>query len=130
MRDSPEAEWVAQVEDLLGPTLRSVMYLDQETQEVLYLRDDVEPVLEERLEYAFQTLMLDVMGMDGDERKYEHGDLVCISRRFEHALELHFPVSGTEGVAIALDADALALLDDPVPHLKGIVEEAGGGSAG
>lgn len=124
MKKAAEAEMVRRLKSVCDSSLRSIVYLDPERREVLYVRDDIAPVSEDRLKDAFQTLMLDTISADSDVATYAHGDLLCVSRRFENAIELHFPLSGTEAVAVGLDGDALKQYDDPIPHFHRVIMNA------
>ena len=114
-------DWVYRLKDVCDSTLRSVVLLTDEEREIRYVRDDIDPVSTHQFDQTVQTLMLDTLGKQGDEQAFDHGELLCVSRRFEDATELHFPLSATRAVAIALDGTALEQMDDPVPYLHSIV---------
>lgn len=111
------------VKSLYGSDLRSVIYLHEDGRDVLYLRDDVDGSAE-RLSSAFETLMMDVMSAPVDEVTFPHGDLRCVTRRFEEAVELHFPLSETEGAALALDGDATETYEPSIGRLQRILEDS------
>lgn len=116
-----DQDWVTRLKDVCDSTLRSVVRLTEQDRDVLYVRDDIDPDSTHRQAHAFQTLLVDTRGKQGDEDTSDHAELVCVSRRFEDAIELHFPVSATTGVAVGLDSTAMDQMDDPVPHLHSIV---------
>lgn len=107
--------WVATVREQLGADLRSVIHLHANGREVHYVRDDIDPAPTERVTHAFQTLMFDLVGAHRDETMNGHGDLQCVTRQFEDAVEVHVPLSPTEGVAIALDGSASPAATDTIP---------------
>jgi len=123
MGDVEGPPWVEKIHHAFDGSLRSILHLTEDERDVVYLRDDVDPVSEDRLETAFRTLMFDTVGADSDEREYEHGEMLCVTRRFEDAVELHFPVSATEGVAIALDGTAMEAYDEPIQYLHDVLPD-------
>jgi hypothetical protein len=114
-------DWVDRLKDVCDSTLRRVVYLTAEAREVLYVRDDIDPVSTHRFDQSDQPLPLNTSGTHGDEQPVEYGELLCVSRRFEDAIELHFPISATRAVAVYLDGTAFTQMDDPVPHLRSII---------
>jgi len=118
---SADREWVDQLKDVCASTLRSVVLLTAEDREVLYVRDGIGPDSTQMVDREFQTLMLDTVGKQGDEGTSDHGELLCVSRRFDDAIELYFPVSATTGVGVALDGTAFDQMDDPVAYLQSII---------
>jgi len=121
--DLPEQELAARLRKLCGPGLRSVIYLHEDGKEVLYLRDDVQST-DEHLVHAFETLLFDMIGSEFNEGSYGHGELLAVTRRFEEAVELHFPIADTRGVALAVDGPTLEGYDDNViPTLHETIQE-------
>lgn len=123
MSGAAEHVLASRIRDLTGPELRSVIYLHEDGKEVVFLREDVEST-DEKLVHAFETLMFDLMGTEFDEGSYNHGELLAVTRRFEEAVELHFPLSETRGVALAVDGPTIDGYDDDIiPNLHETIEE-------
>lgn len=93
----------------VGDELRSVIYYDKETFDLVYVRDDVREQYSERdLERVRQELGVASFGKPALEDLYVHGDLKCTVQCFEEAIEMHFLASDTEGIAVGLDPAAFA----------------------
>ncbi len=99
---------VERLKSRVGDDLRSVARYDESGYELVYLRDDVaEQYDDERLDDIFENLRMEAILMTDDEQRYDHGPLDCVIRSFDRAVEMHFALSRSEGVAISLDAGAM-----------------------
>ena len=95
------------LEQEVGDELRSVIYYDETTFDLVYVRDDVRDQYSERdLERIRQELGVASFGKPMLEDLYVHGDLQCTVKCFEEAIEMHFLASDTEGIAVGLDSAA------------------------
>lgn len=91
----------------IGNELRSVIYHDEETFDLVYARDDVrEQYSENDLEQVRQELGVSSFGKPALEDLYVHGELNCTVHCFDEAIEMQFIVSDTEGIAVGLDPAA------------------------
>ena len=120
-------EWdsfVRFVLDRAGEAVRSVVRYDEESSDVLFLRDDV---AEGYSPLALETVMA-ALRREGEqsgrqEHLYAHGHLNCIVRCFDGGLEMHFPYGDDEGVALALEPRAAeglyGFVDDCLDHVDG-----------
>ncbi|WP_207587129.1 hypothetical protein [Halomontanus rarus] len=112
------------MEDEASEYLRSVAHFDGKDRKVLYLEDDIEDQYsEDELEEVFDSLFFESFDRSHQEHMYPHGQLNCIVRCFDEALELHFPHSDTAGTAVALEPEATSdlegLVDDCLNELYG-----------
>lgn len=90
-----------------GEYLRSVIYFDGQEHDLAYVRSDVEGVYTDReRERIVQSLLAESSSRNREEDLYVHGDLNCIVRSFDAAIELHFPEGVYSGTAVALDREA------------------------
>lgn len=95
------------LKDKVNDELRSVIYYDEDTFELVYVRDDVRSQYsDEDLERIHQDLGLTSVGKPFLEDLYVHGELECSVHCFENAIEMHFIASETEGIAVALEPAA------------------------
>jgi len=95
--------------DRAGDYLRSVVYYDRDSFELLYLRDDVEDEYTGgEIERVVDDLRLESFGAAQQEDLYVHGALGCTVRCFEEGVELHFPHEDFTGTAVALEPGAIA----------------------
>lgn len=91
----------------VGDELRSVIYYDEDTFDLVYARDDVrEQYTESELEDVRQDLGITSFGKPALEGLYVHGDLQSTVHCFEDAIEMQFLLSDTEGIAVGLDPAA------------------------
>lgn len=91
-----------------GDLLRSVAYYDDEGYEVVYLRDDVaDEYDEDEIDEAFEDVRLEALTKPRQEDLYTHGRLECVVRCFSEAVEMHFDLTETTGVAAALDREVM-----------------------
>ena len=95
------------LEQEVGDELRSVIYYDETTFDLVYVRDDVREQYSERdLERVRQELGVASFGKPALEDLYVHGDLQCTVQCFQEAIEIHFLASDTESIAVGLDPAA------------------------
>lgn len=107
MSDSDANDFVAFLKEEAGEYLRSVIYFDGTDHELAYVRDDVREEYSDRdHERVVESLLAETAARNEEEELYVHGQLNCIVRSFEHAVELHFPKGTYSGTAVALDPDA------------------------
>lgn len=103
---NPE-QLVTFLETEVGDELRSVIYYDEATFDLIYARDDVQDQYSERdLEQVRQELGVASFGKPALEDLYVHGELNCTVHCFDEAIEMQFIVSDTEGIAVGLDPAA------------------------
>lgn len=112
MSQANAEELVAFVQHRAGELVRSVAYFDEETRTVLYARDDVaDEYSSDEVDGIFNDLSFDALGKPHTEQLYPHGELNCIVRCFDDAIELHFPHGEQSGTAVALEPDAITDLE-------------------
>ncbi|GGL34636.1 hypothetical protein GCM10009037_17820 [Halarchaeum grantii] len=113
--------------DRLGDSLRSVVGYTRNDYTVHYLRDDVAADYDDAEiargveEMRFESLEAEYVNDLFAER---HGELRCNVTFFEDAVELNFPLSETEGLAVAVDADHFARQDSFVQYVLDLVTDA------
>lgn len=91
----------------VGDELRSVIYYDEDTFDVVYTRDDVrDQYSESELEQVRQELGVASFGKPALEDLYVHGELKCTVHCFDEAIEMQFIASDTEGISVGLDPAA------------------------
>jgi hypothetical protein len=90
----------------VGDLLRMIARYDRSGHEVTYLRDDVT----HDVDVAVEDHRLEALSTDHFRRLFGpgHGELTCIVKCFEDAVEMNFPLSKTRGVGVSLDAEAMA----------------------
>lgn len=92
--------------------LRSVAYFEKNKRDIIYIREDIkESYTEEDQAEVFNDLSFDALGKERQEDLYTHGDLNCIARWFDDAIELHFPHDKRSGTAVALEPHAVLDLE-------------------
>lgn len=107
-----------QLEYRFGDDLRSVGYYDEGDSEHIYVRSDIESEYDcSDIENVFRDVRLEAIDQDHQESLYIHGDLQCILRCFEKAIELHLLKDQQRGVIAAIEADA-------INNLQGTIESA------
>ena len=93
------------LEDQFGDQLRSVGYYDGDTNEFVYVREDVESEYESAdVARVFRNVRLESLDRSHQESLYTHGALECTFRVFEEATEIHVDYDETSGVLVAVDA--------------------------
>lgn len=96
-----------------GDYLRSILFFDGQEYEVAYIRDDVaDEYLEKDRERIVASLLAEAAGRNQEEELYVHGELNCIVRSFDQALEVHVPQGTYSGTSVALDIAAARDLSD------------------
>lgn len=107
-----------QLEYRFGDDLRSVGYYDGGDSEHVYVRDDVKKKYDtSAIEKVFRNARLEAIDQDHQESLYIHGNLQCVLRCFEKAIELHILKDQQKGIIAAIETDAI---DD----LQGTIESA------
>lgn len=107
----PRPGWLRRVRGACGSDLRRVVHRHEGGRDVRFVREDVDPG-----DPADASGPLDAGPRD------RSAELLCVARRFEDAVELHLPVSGTESVEVTLDGISLTEYDDLVPYLRRVIE--------
>lgn len=98
--------------------LRSVIYFEGQTLEIVYLRNDLEDKYAERdHEVVVESHLADVSRRDKTEDLYVHGWLNCKVKFFDNVLELLFPHGHLSGTAVTLDFEAAGDLGELVPAI-------------
>jgi hypothetical protein len=93
--------------DRVGENLRSVVYYDGEEYDVAYLQEDVrEQYSADEMEEVVEDLGFEALTKPMQEELYVHGSLNCTVKCFEDAIEMNFPFSEREGVAVSLSGEA------------------------
>jgi hypothetical protein len=92
--------------DEVGDAVRMIARYDVNGYEVVFRREDVT----HDVDMAVEDHRLEALSTDHFRRLFGpgHGDLTCIVKCFEDAVEMNFPLSKTHGVGVSLDAAAMA----------------------
>lgn len=99
------------LQERAGEYLRSVIHYDRDSHELLHLRRDVAQAYSDgEIDRVLEELRHESMDAARQEAMYVHGELGCVVRVFEAAVEMHFPHAGCSGTAIALDPEAATRL--------------------
>lgn len=104
--------------------LRSVIKYEEQSSDIVYIRDDVAEQYDEReLEAAIADSRMESLTapMYNESFSDDHGDLSCIVQCFENVIEMNFVIADGEGVAVALNADAMAETHGLVAEAREIV---------
>lgn len=104
--------------------LRSIVAYEAESFDIVYLRDDVaDQYSEGELEEAVDDSRMEslVAPIYDDIFTPEHGDLTCMVKCFEQAIEMNFVLSEGRGAAVALDAAAMGDAHGLVAEAREIV---------
>ncbi|WP_188424866.1 hypothetical protein [Haloferax sulfurifontis] len=107
-------------EERTNGNLRSIVKYNQDSHDVVYLRDDVaDRYTEDNIKKAVDESRLDSLTAPvyKDTFAEDHGELTCLVQCFENVIEMNFVLRDGVGAAIALDAEAFA-------ETQGIVAEA------
>lgn len=103
-------ELVTFLRDKVGDHLRSVLYYDDDTRDLLYIRDDVADAYDERGRAdVLRDMRLEAIEKAHQEDLYIHGSLDCTIRCFDDAVEMHFIHGEACGTAVALDSEVFAV---------------------
>lgn len=106
--------------------LRSIVKYEQNSHDVLFLRDDVEDaystdeVAEAVNDSRFESLSAPIYA---DLFEDGHGELECFVKSFSNVIEMNFVISDGTGVVVALDADAMAGSHGLIVTARNIVVE-------
>lgn len=124
MSRSSATDLVPFLKEEAGEYLRSVVHYCGKDREILYLKEEIEEqYTEDDLEDIFESLFFEAFGRGYQEEMYVHGQLNCVVRCFDEAVELHFPHGETTGTAVALEpaatADLEGLVDNCLTELYG-----------
>lgn len=103
--DCPEL--VHRFHDEAGDALRSVCRYDEESYEMLYMRDSVDAIYSRAdLDDIFTDLRLEGWGRDTLEGLFNAGELECSVYGFEEAMMFHFVTSDFQGALVTYDRGA------------------------
>jgi hypothetical protein len=95
------------LQEKFSGTLRSVVYYEQTSHEIHYVREDVlQQYTANELDDVVEYLRHESMGKEATERRYPHGDLTCEMEIYEDAAEINFILGLGRGVAVGLNAEA------------------------
>lgn len=106
--------------------LRSIIRYEQDAYEIAFVRDDVaqhyseDEILDAVDESRMESLTAPVYS---DTYAEGHGDIVCLAVCFKNVVEMNFTLVDGVGVAVALDAEAMAATRGLVGQARGIVVE-------
>lgn len=107
-----------QLEYRFSDDLRSVGYYDEGDSEHIFIRDNIEKQYDKSdIDNVFRDARLEAIDQDHQESLYIHGDLQCVLRCFEKAIELHLIKDQRKGIIAAIEAGAI---DD----LQGTIQSA------
>lgn len=94
-----------------SPHLRRAVYYDEySATELDFGADSDSPLRGPEFSRLVNDLRLDAYAQHQQERVYSHGDLNCVLRGFDDAIELNLILSRTTGVMLSFDDDAFASL--------------------
>ncbi|QZY04400.1 hypothetical protein K6T36_15590 (plasmid) [Halobaculum roseum] len=106
--------------------LRSIVKYEEESYDIVYLRDDVaEQYTTEEIESAIDDSRMESLTAPIYEDTYseDHGQLTCLVQCFENVIEMNFVLEDGVGAAVALDAEAMADAHGLVAEARAIVME-------
>lgn len=106
--------------------LRSIVKYEEESYDIVYLRDDVaEQYTTEEIESAIDDSRMESLTAPIYENTYseDHGQLTCLVQCFENVIEMNFVLEDGVGAAVALDAEAMADAHGLVAEARAIVME-------
>lgn len=106
--------------------LRSIVKYEQRDYEVVFLRDDVaERYSPAELEDSLDDMLMESFSAGIYENTFsdDHGDLTCMVKCFENAVEMNFVLTDGVGTAVGLDAEAMADAHGLVAEARSIVLE-------
>lgn len=88
-----------------GDYLRGIVSYDGDSNEVIYLRDDVR---EQRIQSEIDRMLerLRPEASASEERSFPFGDLYVTVRRFDEAIIMHYPIGRDRGVVVSMEPDA------------------------
>lgn len=103
----------------VGDDLRRIVEYDHDGYEVVYRHDDVIDRDDSAWEEIVQDAQLEAISTDyyGQLFPPDHGELECMVKYFENAVELNFARPNGSGIVISIDAEAMA-------DTHGLVSEA------
>ena len=97
---------VADLQKLVGDSLRVVAEYDRDGYDVQYVRDDVDDRLQERADAVHQNLVLEDISRDHLEDLFGAGGLRSTMHRFEDVTVFHFAEAEYCGLFVSIDSDA------------------------
>lgn len=104
--------------------LRSIVKYEEDTYEIVHLRDDVgEQYTTDELESAIDESRMESLTAPIYENTFseDHGQLTCLVQCFENVIEMNFVLEDGVGAAVALDAEAMADAHGLVAEARRIV---------
>jgi hypothetical protein len=106
--------------------LRSIVKYEQDTYQIVHLRDDVaEQYTTDELESAIDDSRMESLAAPIYENTFseDHGQLTCLVQCFESVVEMNFVLEDGVGAAVALDAEAMVDAHGLVAEARQIVLE-------
>ena len=106
--------------------LRSIVKYEQETYEIVDLRDDVaKQYTADEIESAIDDSRMESLTAPIYEGTFseDHGQLTCLVQCFENVIEMNFVLEDGVGAAVALDAEAMTDAHGLVAEARQIVLE-------
>jgi hypothetical protein len=106
--------------------LRSIVKYEEESYEIVHLRDDVvEQYTTDEIESAIDESRMESLTAPIYEDTFseDHGQLTCLVQCFENVIEMNFVLEDGLGAAVALDAEAMADAHGLVAEARRIVLE-------
>lgn len=106
--------------------LRSIVKYEEDSFEIVHLRDDVaDQYTEEEIKDAIDDFRMDSLTAPIYKNTFseDHGELTCLVQCFEDVIEMNFVLSDGVGAAVALDAEAMTDSHGLVAEARQIVIE-------
>lgn len=106
--------------------LRSIIKYEQDSHEIIHLRDDVaQQYTRDKLESAIDESRMESLAAPIYENTFsdDHGQLTCLVQCFASVIEMNFVLDDGVGAAVALDADAMGDAHGLVGDAREIVLE-------
>ncbi|MGB9985933.1 hypothetical protein [Salarchaeum japonicum] len=125
-RDDFGERLVDRLHDRVGETLRSVVAYTTDEYALWYLREDVEHrYTPEDVAAAVEEMRLETLHRDyiNDVFAERCGDLRCSITYFTESVEMNFPISEGEGLAISVDEHHFTEQTDLVKNVTTFLDE-------
>lgn len=103
---------VRYLSDRGGSMVRSAIYYDEETIEMLYMRDDVQEQYTERDVERIANMLRQEKRRPKLEELFELGEFHCSLFGFRDGIVMHFPQGPSRGTLVSLDAQASAQFNE------------------
>ncbi|GGC55948.1 hypothetical protein [Haloferax sulfurifontis] len=106
--------------------LRSIVKYNEDSHDVVYLRDDVaDGYTEDEVKKSVDASRMDSLTAPiyTDTFSKDHGELTCLVQCFKNVIEMNFVLKDGVGAAIAIDAEAFSENQGLVAGAREIVIE-------